>query len=53
MNYQILPFNFERFDDRSVFVSNYVGEYLLMTNSDFSRFIDKTLTEDEDVFLNL
>ena len=53
MNYQILPFNFERFDDRSVLVSNYVGEYLLMTNSDFSRFIDKTLTEDEDVFLNL
>ena len=53
MKYQLLPFNFELFDDSRVFVSNIVGEYQLLSQDDFNRLIQKELNQESDTFLNL
>lgn len=42
MNYNILPFRFERLEDK-FFLSNEVGEYLYLTKSDFSDFVNHKL----------
>src|SRR5574344_424668 len=53
MTYQFLPFNFERFDNNRVFVSNAVGEYLFLSNEMFNKFIHKELLDTEDVYFDL
>lgn len=53
MDYQLLPFNFERFDENRVFISNFVGEYVLISNEDFEAFINNQISPKDDLFLDL
>jgi His-Xaa-Ser system radical SAM maturase HxsB len=53
MNYKFLPFRFDRFSDKSIFISNEVGEYAFITNSDFSMLVNKELQPENEIFLNL
>jgi His-Xaa-Ser system radical SAM maturase HxsB len=52
MNYQILPFRFERLKE-NFFLSNEIGEFLYLSNMDFEKFIDHELAPNEDAFKNL
>lgn len=51
--YIILPFRFERFNDEEVLLTNEIGEYLFLLNSDFEKFIQYELDPKSDVFMNL
>ena len=52
MDYQVLPYRFERIDD-VVFLSNEVGEHLYLTHEQFDDFINHKLNENSETFNNL
>ncbi|WP_290920382.1 His-Xaa-Ser system radical SAM maturase HxsB [Halodesulfovibrio sp.] len=51
-NYSLLPFNFEK-TDSNYLLTNDIGEYLLLSELDFKRFIEKKITTDENLYLDL
>jgi His-Xaa-Ser system radical SAM maturase HxsB len=51
--YRLLPFRFERFNDREVFVVNEVGEFLFLDQQDFQNLLHYRLTPQNPVFLDL
>jgi His-Xaa-Ser system radical SAM maturase HxsB len=53
MNYNFLPFRFERFGSEEFLLTNEVGEFLFLNSNDFKEFINKELRPDSDPFLNL
>ena len=53
MNYQLLPFRFERFDDSRYLLTNDVGEYIFLNNDDFQSFVDGTMNTSSDTFFNI
>lgn len=38
MNYQLLPFRFERFNENEYLLTNEVGEYIFLKNEDFHHY---------------
>jgi uncharacterized protein len=52
MDYQILPYRFERIDD-TVFLSNEVGEHLYLSNQQFDEFVNHELDINSQVYNNL
>jgi len=52
-SYQLLPFRFERFNDAEYFLTNDVGEFLFLQNSDFKDFVGGRLDAASDTFYNL
>lgn len=52
MNYQILPYRFERLKE-NVFLSNEVGENLYLSESDFNSFVNHKLTPKDKAYKNL
>lgn len=53
MNYQFLPFRFDRFRPGEVFLSNEVGEFIFITDDDFAKLINKQVPPESELFLNL
>ena len=53
MNYQLLPFRFERFNDKEYLLTNEVGEYIFLQNNEFSRFVDGELDVHGELFHNI
>jgi len=53
ISYQLLPFRFERFNDREILLSNEVGEFAFVANSDFEKLVDHHLDPQSQTFLNL
>ena len=51
--YQLLPFQFERLKSREVFLSNVVGEFVFLPESDFDRLINYQISPKENAFLDL
>ncbi|MCF6366589.1 MAG: His-Xaa-Ser system radical SAM maturase HxsB [Bacteroidales bacterium] len=52
MDYQILPYRFERIDE-TVFLSNEVGEHLYLSNKQFDEFVNHKLDLSSQVYNNL
>jgi len=52
MNYQILPFRFDRLNE-NIFLSNEVGEFLYLSSEDFQRLIEHKLLPEDDAYKNL
>lgn len=52
-SYQILPFRFERFNDTEYFLTNDVGEFQFLKNTDFEKFVNQRLDTQSDTFFNL
>lgn len=52
MNYQILPYRFDRLKDK-VFLSNEVGEHLYLTKVEFSKFVEHKLNPTDKAFKDL
>ncbi|MDR3376292.1 MAG: His-Xaa-Ser system radical SAM maturase HxsB [Ancalomicrobiaceae bacterium] len=52
-SYRLLPFNFARFFNNSVVLSNMAGEYTLIPEQAFSDFISGTLHQDTDAYAKL
>ena len=52
-NYTLLPFRFERFSDTEYLLTNEIGEYLFMSTTDFSQFVDGELDTNSDLFYDL
>lgn len=40
MNYQLLPFRFERFNEDEYLLTNEVGEYIFLQNEGFSSLCE-------------
>lgn len=53
MNYQILPFRFERFDESEYLLSNEVGEYIFLKNQDFYNLVNQELDVCSELFYDL
>ena len=51
--YTILPFRFERFDDKETLVTNEVGEYIFLSNIDFEKFVNYELDPKSDIFMDI
>ena len=51
-NYSLLPFRFLRTSDK-IFVSNEVGEYLLLEHNQFNDFVSHSLDKGTDIYLDL
>lgn len=51
--YTLLPFRFERFNDREYLLSNDVGEFLFMQDDDFHRLVNYELDPDSDLFCDI
>lgn len=47
--WEFLPFQFERFSDGRVLLTNLVGEHLLVSEDDFALFIEKQLDATSDL----
>lgn len=52
-NYTFLPFNFEKREDGRVFVVNFSGEYMFLSNNDFQSMVDGNLDREGELFQNL
>jgi His-Xaa-Ser system radical SAM maturase HxsB len=52
-SYQILPFRFVRFNDTEYFLTNDVGEFQFLKNTDFEKFVNQRLDTQSDTFFNL
>jgi His-Xaa-Ser system radical SAM maturase HxsB len=48
-DWELLPFQFERFGDDRVLLTNMVGEHAFVSDGDFEALLDKTLRPDEAV----
>ena len=53
MNYQLLPFRFARFDNDKYLLSNDVGEYIFLSNDEFSQFVNGVLSPTGDLFYDI
>ena len=53
MPYQLLPFRFERFNDKEVLLSNEVGEFDFISNDEFNNLVTHKLDSHTQAFLNL
>ena len=49
---RLLPFNFRKVDD-AYFVSNDLGEYVILTDSEFAGFVEGTLPTDGELFTDM
>jgi len=53
MNYTLLPFRFDHFDNSRYLLTNDVGEYLILNNADFQDFIKGDLNPQSDLFYDI
>ncbi len=53
MNYQILPFHFERFDESRYLLTNDVGEFIFLSNENFHEFVSGNMDVKSDVFYDI
>ena len=53
MEYTILPFRFERLNEGSVFLSNFVGEYTFLSSKDFADLCNYQLDSNSDTYYDL
>ena len=53
MNYKILPFKFERFNEKELFLSNEVGEFYFISDEEFREFINHKFSHMSKTFLDL
>ena len=53
MAYKILPFRFEKFNDKEYLLTNDVGEYIFLSVNDFHSFVDGKMDEHCDTFYNV
>ena len=53
MDYQLLPFRFERYNDTEYLLTNEVGEYIFLQNEDFHRFVDGEMDVHSDLFYDI
>ena len=53
MNYQLLPFRFERFNEDEYLLTNEVGEYIFLQNEDFHRFVNGELDIHSELFYDI
>ena len=53
MNYQLLPFRFERFNENEYLLTNEVGEYIFLKNEDFHNFINGRMDVHSDLFYDI
>lgn len=53
MNYQLLPFRFERYSDNEYLLTNEVGEYIFLSYNDFNKFVDGELDTQSELFYNI
>ncbi|WP_199898297.1 His-Xaa-Ser system radical SAM maturase HxsB [Methylobacillus glycogenes] len=51
--YKLLPFNFERLSDDRYFITNLVGEYLVVNSSDINNLINKSIDVTTPLFSDL
>ena len=51
--YELLPFNFERYDSHNYILTNMVGEYLLLSNDLFDSLVNHKLLPDIPEFASL
>jgi His-Xaa-Ser system radical SAM maturase HxsB len=49
VSWELLPFQFERFDAARVLLTNMVGEHLFVTDDEFARLLAKNLVPDEEL----
>ena len=52
-NYTLLPFRFCRFNDEQVLLTNDVGEFIFVGNSDFDALVNGTLDVHSEVFYDI
>ncbi|MFI3261700.1 MAG: His-Xaa-Ser system radical SAM maturase HxsB [Rikenellaceae bacterium] len=53
MNYQLLPFRFERYNDSEYLLTNEVGEYIFLSHCDFNKLINGDLDPKSELFYNI
>ena len=53
MSYQLLPFRFERFNEKEYLLTNEVGEYIFLQDEDFHRFVNGEMDEHNDLFYDI
>ncbi|MFI3328303.1 MAG: His-Xaa-Ser system radical SAM maturase HxsB [Rikenellaceae bacterium] len=53
MSYQLLPFRFERFNADEYLLTNEVGEFIFLNNSDFKDLVDNNLDVESDLFYDI
>lgn len=53
MDYQLLPFRFERFNDKEYLLTNDVGEYVFLQTADFHSLIDGNMDKNSDLFFDI
>ena len=51
--YNILPFRFERYNDKEYLLTNEIGEYVFLSTDDFNLFVNHQLDITSGSFLNL
>lgn len=51
--YNLLPFRFERFDEKKYLLTNEIGEYLFLQNDDFHHFVKGELDVHSDLFYDI
>lgn len=51
--YTILPFRFAHFNEDEYLLTNDVGEYIFLSNSDFDRFINLKLDTKSELFMDI
>jgi len=52
-SYDLLPFNFMKFDNSNYIATNLVGDYLFMTQDELTLFVNKQLVSDSTTYRNL
>lgn len=53
MQYQLLPFRFERFNDEEYLLTNDVGEYIFLCNDDFHKLVNGEMDPKSDIFYDI
>ena len=51
--YSLLPFKFSRFTNNRILLTNMVGEYLLLEEDKFQKFVSKKLGKNESSYIDL
>lgn len=51
--YQLMPFRFEKFDEKEYLVTNEVGEYIFLKNEDFLKLVNGELDIHADLFYDI
>ena len=53
MQYQLLPFRFEKFNDDEYLLTNDVGEYIFLCNDDFHKLVNGDMDPKSDIFYDV